>query len=301
MLSPEMASLLALVRENPAPRPDSVIEWRAAVDQQLAGPLVDGTTEQQTGLGGRPAAIIQPSVAAPERTVLYLHGGAYEVGSIAAYRTFASQLALSLDAAVVVLEYRLAPEHTFPAAVDDVVAAYQDLLAQGLEPGRTLVMGDSAGGGLSVAALIAFGRENIPGPAAAVCLSPWADLTMTADSYTRCATSDPFLDRDTLSRSAQSYLAGTDPRDALASPVFAGRELDGLAPILIQAAAGEVLADDAATLAANIEAAGGEVELELWPDLTHVWHLLGPGIPEARVAMQRATQFVHSHCSPSTL
>jgi epsilon-lactone hydrolase len=118
---------------------------------------------------------------------------------------------------------------------------------------------------------------------------------MTADSYTRCATTDPFLDRDTLGRSAQSYLAGTDPRDALASPVFAGAELGALAPLLIQAAAGEVLADDAANLAANIDAAGGQVELELWPNLTHVWHLLGPGIPEAREAMDHVSKFVHSH------
>jgi epsilon-lactone hydrolase len=164
MLSPEMTSLLALVRENPVPRPESVLDWRAAVDQKLAGPLIDGATEQQTTLGGRPAALIQPTASMPEHSALYLHGGAYEVGSIAAYRAFASQLALSLDAAVVVLDYRLAPEDPFPAAVEDAVAAYQDLLANGTEPGRTAVMGDSAGGGLTVATLIALSRENIPAP-----------------------------------------------------------------------------------------------------------------------------------------
>jgi acetyl esterase/lipase len=299
MLSAEMTSLLALVRENPLPRPDSVTAWRDAVDAQLAGPLVEGTTESSTTVGGRPAAVIQPAAAVPRSTVLYLHGGAYEVGSIPAYRAFASRIALDLDATVVVLDYRLAPEHPFPAAVDDVVAAYRELLAAGTDRGQMVVMGDSAGGGLSVAALLALGREHVPGPAAAVCLSPWTDLTMTADSYTRCATTDPFLDRDTLARSAQSYLAGSDSRDPLASPVFADAELGRLAPILIQAAAGEVLADDAATLAAHIDAAGGEVELELWPDLTHVWHLLGPAIPEARDAMLRIAQFVHAHCTPS--
>lgn len=299
MLSAEMASLLALVQENPVPRPDSVHQWRAAVDEQLSGPLVEGTTERLMSLGGRPAATIQPFDSTSERTVLYLHGGAYEVGSISAYRSFASQLALDLDAAVIVLDYRLAPEHPFPAAVDDVVAGYRDLLAAGTDPRHIVVMGDSAGGGLTVAALLAFAREDIAGPVAAVCLSPWADLTMTADSYARCATTDPFLDRDTLGRSAQSYLAGAEPRHALASPIFAGAELGGLAPILIQAAAGEVLADDAATLAARIGDAGGQVELELWPDLTHVWHLLGPGIPEARNAVDHVRRFIEAHAAPS--
>jgi acetyl esterase/lipase len=298
MPSPEMTALLGLVRENPVPRPESVSAWRAAVDAQLAGPLLDGTTEATTSLGGRPAATIRPATT-PSLTVLYLHGGAYEVGSIAAYRAFASQLALDLDAAVVVLDYRLAPEHPFPAAVEDVVSAYRDLLGTDVDPRSVVLMGDSAGGGLAMAALIALAREHVPSPGAAVCLSPWADLTMTADSYARCATTDPFLDRDTLRRSAQSYLAGADPRHVLASPVLAGAELGNLAPILVQAAAGEVLADDAATLASHIDAAGGEVELELWSDMTHVWHLLGPGIPEARDAVQRIVRFVDARCTRS--
>jgi len=290
-----MTSLLELVRENPLPRPESVTDWRAAVDEQLSGPLIDGATELQTTLGGRPAALIRPPAFTPARTVLYLHGGAYEVGSIAAYRGFASQVAQRLEAVVVVVDYRLAPEHPFPGAVEDAVAAYRELLGRGYKAGEIALMGDSAGGGLAVATLIASGRENLPPPAAAVCLSPWADLTMTADSYTRCSSTDPFLDRDMLDRSAQSYLAGADPHNALASPVFADAELGALSPVLIQAAAGEVLADDAATLAANIRNAGGHVELELWPDLTHVWHLLGPGIPEAREAMDRIAEFLHSH------
>jgi monoterpene epsilon-lactone hydrolase len=296
VLSPEMASLLDLVRENPVPRPASVTDWRAAVDAQLSGPLVDGTTERTTTLGSRAAALIHPTDAEPEHTVLYLHGGAYEVGSIDAYRAFASRLALRLDATVAVLDYRLAPEHPFPAAVEDATAAYRELLSRGINADQIVVMGDSAGGGLTVATLIALLRESLPSPAAAVCLSPWADLTMAADSYTRCSTTDPFLDRDTLEQSAQSYLAGADPRDPLASPVCASSsELGALAPLLVQAAAGEVLADDAATLAANIAAAGGAVELELWPDLTHVWHLLGPGIPEARDALDRIAQFADAH------
>jgi epsilon-lactone hydrolase len=296
MASPEMASLLELLHGNPVPRPDSVDEWRVAVDEQLAGPVIDGATEAGAILGGRPAALIRPTAFVPDHTVLYLHGGGYEVGSIAAYRGFTSELAIRFEAVMALLEYRLAPEHPFPAAVEDAVAAYGDLLARGTEPDQIVVMGDSAGGGLTVATLIALGRENLPPPAAAVCLSPWADLTMTADSYARCSATDPFLDRDMLVRSAQSYLVAADPRDALASPVFASiAELGALPPLLIQAAAGEVLADDAATLAENIAAAGGSVELELWPEMTHVWHLLGPGIPEARDAVDHISRFVRSH------
>jgi monoterpene epsilon-lactone hydrolase len=296
MASPEMASVLASLHGNPLPRPESVDEWRAAVDEQLAGPLIDGATEQPVVLGGRPAAWIRPTAFVPDHTVLYLHGGGYEVGSIAAYRGFTSQLAMGIDAVVALLEYRLAPEHPFPAAVDDAVAAYRDVLARGTEPEQIVIMGDSAGGGLTVATLIALGRDHLPPPAAAVCLSPWADLTMTADSYVRCSATDPMLDRDMLVRSAQSYLDAADPRDALASPVFASvAELGALPPLFIQAAAGEVLADDAATLAERIGAAGGAVELELWPEMTHVWHLLGPGVPEARDAVDHISRFVHSH------
>jgi acetyl esterase/lipase len=293
-----MESVLELLHGNPVPRPESVEEWRATVDAQLSAPLVDGTTEQAAILGDRPAALIRPAAFVPDRTVLFLHGGAYEVGSIAAYRGFTSELALRLEAVMAVLDYRLAPEHPFPAAVEDAVAAYRDLLAQGTQPERIVIMGDSAGGGLAVATLIALAREDLPAPAAAVSLSPWTDMTLTADAYTRCSESDPFLDREMLSRSVESYLGAADPRDPLASPVFASEaELGALPPLLVQAAAGEVLADDAATLAENVRAAGGEVELELWPEMTHVWQLLGPTVPEARDAVDRISQFVRSHCA----
>ena len=291
-----MTALLELVAANPFATPDSVEEWRNAVDAQLGGPLVAGTTEEHETLGGCPALWIRPDDLASDAVVLYLHGGAYEVGSSTAYRPFASQVAVLTQATVVVPDYRRAPEHPFPAAIDDATATYRGLLDRGVAPGRIAVMGDSAGGGLTIATLVAAHRAQLPQPAAAVALSPWADLTMTADSYRRCSDTDPFLDAELLGASATSYLAGGDPKDPLASPVFApSSALVALAPVLIQAAVGEVLVDDAATMARRIREAGGDVTVELWPDMTHVWHLLGSGVPESRDALDAVAAFIHAH------
>ncbi len=225
--------------------------------------------------------------------VVYLHGGADEIGSIHAYRRFASELAVLLDAAVVIVEYRLAPEHPFPAAVDDALAAYRELLDGGHEPATIALIGDSAGGGLVVATMLAVGRARLLQPAAGVCLSPWADLTLTADSYERCARTDPFLDRVQMAQSAANYLAGADPHDPLASPARAPlAELGALAPLLIQASAAEAIADDASLLGDRIREAGGEVRCELWPDLTHVWHTMDPEIPEVREARATIARFI---------
>jgi acetyl esterase/lipase len=297
MPSPEMNAVLEAMRAQPMGFPLEVPARRVAIDEFMGGPLVDGTAERAATLAGRPAAWIAASGRTGEPgagpVVLYLHGGAYEIGSIRAYRHFASELALLLDAAVVVVEYRLAPEHPFPAAVDDALAAYRELLGAGHEASSLALIGDSAGGGLVAAALLAIGRAGLPQPAAGVCLSPWADLTLTADSYERCAATDPFLDRVQLAQSAANYLAGADPRDPLASPALAPLdELGALAPLLIQASAAESIADDADLLGARVREAGGEVRCELWPDLTHVWHTLDPAIPEVRDARATIAEFV---------
>jgi epsilon-lactone hydrolase len=238
---------------------------------------------------------IRPDHADPSDlpTVLYLHGGAFEVGSPGAYQAFCSSLALLLEATVVAPDYRLAPEHPFPAAVDDVVNAYRALLETGRSESSVALIGDSAGGGLLLSCLIGASRAGLPQPAAAVAISAWADLTLLADSYERCAATDPFISTTMLRRAAAHYLVGTDPREALASPVHApARDLAGLAPVLLMAAANEVLADDSVTMAERIAAAGGEVALELCPEAFHVWPMAGEGVPEAREALRALSSFI---------
>jgi epsilon-lactone hydrolase len=295
MTSEAMAAILSLGHGHALPDSDRVEDRRAIVEATLAGPLAPGTVADDAPLAGRPASWVRPvgTSTTDGPIVLYLHGGAFEVGSPAAYEAFCSNLALRLDATVVAPDYRLAPEHPFPAAVEDSFAAYLELLDQGRPASTIALIGDSAGGSLVVSCLIAARRAGLAQPAAAVGLSSWTDLTLGVDSHRRCAESDPFIRTAMLRRAATHYLAGTDPEDALASPLHARAEdLTGLAPLLLQAAANEVLADDSSVLADRIGAAGGDVTLELCPEAFHVWHLAGDGIPESRDAIERLSRFV---------
>jgi acetyl esterase/lipase len=190
--------------------------------------------------------------------------------------------------------YRLAPEHPFPAAISDALAAYRELSGM-VDPRSIAIIGDSAGGGLAVATLIAARRAGLGQPAAAVGLSPWTDLSLSSDSYTRCRATDIALRIEEIRRCATAYLDGADPRDPLASPVFASPdELSGLAPLLLHATTGELVVDDAANLGARVRAAGGQATVVLWPELFHVWHLTGLGVPEAREALGAIVDFLHA-------
>jgi acetyl esterase/lipase len=294
--SAEMAAILELGRTLALPDQERVEDRRAATEAALLGPLAPGTTAEGAPVGGRPALWFRTerTGGTDGRIVLYLHGGVFEVGSPRAYQAFCSSLALLLDATVVAPDYRLAPEYPFPAAVEDTVAAYRSLIASGRPPSTVALIGDSAGGGLVLSCLIAARRQGLPQPAAAVALSAWADLTVGGDSHQRCAETDPFIKTSMLRRAAQSYLAGADPKDPLASPAHAtADELADLAPVLLQAAANEVLADDSALLAERIAAAGGDVTLELCPAAFHVWPMAGPAVPEAGQALDSLGRFVH--------
>jgi len=247
--------------------------------------------------GGVPAEWVIPPGAAARRTILYFHGGGYVVGAPRDYREMVSRIARAAQARALAIDYRLAPEHPHPAAVEDAVAAYRWLLAGGIEPDRIALAGDSAGGGLTVATLVALRGRGERLPAAGVCLCPWADLEITGKSMDVNADRDPLVKRDVVAGMAAAYLGSQDPRTPLASPIHA--DLRGLPPLLIQVGAAETLLDDAVRLAERARAAGVDVTYEPWPDMIHVWQWFGSFLPEARQAIDRIGEFVRQRTSES--
>ena len=250
-------------------------------------------TYQRVNAGGPGAEWAADENAAGDRAILFLHGGGYVIGSVRTHRVLMAGLSRASGARVLGLEYRLAPEHPFPAAVEDAVAAYRWLLRQGYAPGRIAVAGDSAGGGLTVAALVQLRYYGLPTPGAAVCFSPWVDLEGIGDSMTGNVGKGDMVEREGLLFMAGAYLNGANPRAPLAAPLYA--DLRGLPPTLIQAGGIETLLDDAVRLADQARAAGVDVELDVWEDMIHVWQLFAPLLPEGRQALGQAGAFIKKH------
>ncbi len=268
---------------------------RAMAELAAHAPPPDGVAVEPVGLGGRQAERLVPAGGRSDAAVLYLHGGGYCTGTLDSHRQLAGRIALAAGVVVVTLAYRLAPEHPFPAALDDATAAYRELLGSGLAPERLAVAGDSAGGGLTVATLLALREAGTPLPAAAVCLSPWVDLTQEADTYVTLASVDPMVDRAGLDEMAAAYLGGADARTPLASPLFA-EDLSGLPPIMIEVGTDEVLLADATALADRLVAAGSEAHLTVWPEMVHVFQAFpAPLVPEADESVAAVGRFVAAH------
>lgn len=245
--------------------------------------------------GGVPAHWFRAPAALEARTVLYLHGGGYVIGSVETHACLIDGIGRAAGCRMLALDYRLAPEHPFPAAVDDVVAAYRWLIGQGADPARTVIAGDSAGGGLTVAALVALRDAGVPVPAGGICLSPWADLEGLGESMSTRAEADPMVGRDGLLNMARLYLGTTEARHPLASPLHA--DLRGLPPLLVQVGDAEVLLDDATRLAERARAAGVDVEIEVWPEMVHVFQAFAPMLPEGREAVARIGDWARARMS----
>jgi phosphinothricin tripeptide acetyl hydrolase len=224
--------------------------------------------------------------------ILYLHGGGYCIGSPRSHRHLAAAIAAAADASALLPDYRLAPEHPFPAAVDDAVAAYRWLLDRNVAPARIVIAGDSAGGGLTVATLLALRDGGLPKPAAGVCISPWVDLTCSLPSHTSRKAVDPIVTREAVGKMAVAYLGATAPTTPLASPLYA--ELRALPPLLIQVGDDEVLLDDSVQLAERARAAGVDVTLEVWPQMIHVWHWFFPMLDDGQRAIDRIGEFIRA-------
>lgn len=244
-------------------------------------------------LGGVPGEWHDAELGSKETVVLYLHGGGYVLGSPTSHRGLAALMANLAQARVFILDYRLAPETPFPGALDDAVSAYKALLENGELPEKIVIAGDSAGGGLTVALMVALKEQGLPLPAAGVCLSPWVDLSFSGDSMQTNAKADSILCKESLAWLGGQYLADQADNDPQASPIFA--DLSGLPPLLIQVGSDEVLLDDAVRLNKLAKKAGVDSTLEVWEGQVHVWQLMSKLIPEARQALQVIGTFIKTN------
>ncbi len=294
MSQQQLDSLIQMLKSQPLNPNLSVQETRAGFEQMAAMFPVAGDVKcEPVSAGGVKAEWVDAPGADPNRAILYLHGGGYVIGSINTHRSLAGRLSRASKARVLLIDYRLAPENPHPAAVEDAVAAYRWMLQQGLKPSRIAVSGDSAGGGLTVATLVAIRDAKLAMPAAGVPISPWVDLEGIGDSMTTKATVDPIVQKAGLLQMAQAYLAGKDPRTPLAAPLYA--DLSGLPPLLIQVGTAETLLDDASRLAERARKAGVQVTYEPWENMIHVWHLFAPMLDEGQQAIERIGAFVQEH------
>jgi acetyl esterase/lipase len=265
----------------------NIAEVRAALDA-VKHRVPKGVVAQDRRLGGIDGEWLVAAEGAAGGTLFYLHGGGYFACSTRTHRPITAGFARR-GLRVFAPNYRLAPEHPFPAAIDDAVAAYLGLLESGVPPGEVTIAGDSAGGGLALATLLSLRDAGQPLPAAALLFSPWTDLAGTGPSLVTNDKRDAMFDGDKIALAAAPYLADTDPRHPLASPLYAA--LHGLPPLLIHVGSDEVLLDDSTRLAERARAAGGSVTLRRWPVVPHVWQLFA-FLPETRQSMDEGARFL---------
>jgi acetyl esterase/lipase len=286
-----------VVRAHLAKLPPSssmtIAERRAQYDRaERVFPTPPEVRVEPVSAPDRPADwLLSPGVRA-DAAVLYLHGGGYVIGSRRSHRHLAAAIARAAAVPALLPEYRLAPEEPFPAALEDAVAAYEWLLARAIAPERVVVAGDSAGGGLTVATLLALRDRGLPRPAGGVCISPWVDLTCSGASYVSRAAADPIVERASVTMMAQAYAGAGDLKAPLVSPLHA--DLRGLPPLLVQVGSDEVLLDDARGLAERARAAGVATRLEEWPTMIHVWHWFQGMLDEAEQAVGVIGDFVRT-------
>ncbi|MGC0377064.1 alpha/beta hydrolase [Streptomyces sp. SAI-229] len=284
------AVLRSAPRGETRPTPE---EQRDDFDAALTRPAPEDVVTRETVLGGRPALELEPAEASGRGRLLYLHGGGYVVGSPDTHAGLVGELARRAGLRALSVDYRLAPEHPFPAAVDDGLAAYRALLAAGTDPRDLVMAGDSAGGGLTLATLLAAREAGLPQPAAVAVFSPWTDLTLSGESIRSKEDADPLFTEAGIRAYADLYVGTGDRTHPLASPLFA--DLTGLPPLLVQVGANEVLLDDAVRLAGRAGAADVEVTLEIGPGLPHVFQHHYGHLDEADAALDRAAHFLTTH------
>ncbi|HUN56840.1 MAG TPA: alpha/beta hydrolase [Candidatus Binataceae bacterium] len=293
MASPQLQTAIAVLKQLIEKPAKTTQEMRANFEELGTNtPIPADIKQEKVSAGGVPAEWISAPNASADRAVLYLHGGGYVIGSINTHRDLMARISRASGFRVLGIDYRLAPEHPFPAAVEDAVVAYRWLLAQGLQASHIAVAGDSAGGGLTVATLVAIRDAKLATPGAGVCLSPWVDLEGIGESMTTKASVDPVVQKEGLIGMAAAYLGGKDPRTPLAAPLYA--DLKGLPPLLIQVGEAETLLDDSNRLADRAKAAGVKVTLEPWQEMIHVWQMFAPFLPEGQEAIEGIGKYLRA-------
>jgi epsilon-lactone hydrolase len=294
MSTEQQETIDAILRQSAFPVDSTVDEQRRLFREAVsAQPLPADVTVSPGSLGGVPTAEITVDGIEPRHVVLYFHGGVYVISDAFLAAGLASQVARRTHAKVISVDYRLAPEHPYPAAVDDALAAYVGLLHDGVAPSDIALAGESAGGGLVIATLVNARDHGLPLPAAAFVMSPYVDLTLAGATMETKRDVDPLLSLELLEPRVADYTAGQDAALGLISPVFA--DLSGLPPLIIQAGSHEVLLDDAVRLARQAAGADVEVTLEITPRVPHVFQAYSPMLDEAAAALDRAGQLLSAH------
>jgi acetyl esterase/lipase len=289
--SSEFHDLIEQLRCQPPLESPTVEQLRAGTDMMTGMfPLAPDVHWEAVQADRVRAEWISTPGAAKDRAILYLHGGGYVAGSIPGHRELVSRLSRASGAFALAVDYRLAPEHPFPAALEDSFAAYRWLVASGVAPSKIVIAGDDAGGGLTVSTLVALRDAEVLLPAAGICLSPWVDLEGLGESMILAAELDPVVRWSLLQVCAKAYLAGMDPHVPLVAPLHA--DLSRLPPLLIQVGTSETLYDDSVRLAERARRAGVDVVLEPWEEMVHVWQLFAAILPEGRQAIARAGDFI---------
>jgi monoterpene epsilon-lactone hydrolase len=286
--------LLLKYQKSPFDSNNTLQRQRALLESQAKhAPMPPRVDVQRITVGNLSAEWLLPLGASRDRAVLYLHGGGYTMGSCNTHRALAARISVACKTPLLLIEYRLAPEYPFPAALEDSTDAFRWLIIQGISSRKIAIAGDSAGGGLAVATTLALRDKGNPLPVAVACLSPWTDLTVSGDSISTRAKADPLISRESSLKHAAWYVGQHDPGSPLVSPINA--DLRGLPPMLIQVGDYEILRSDSVRLGETARQVGVDATLEVWDGMWHVWHLFARFVPEAQRAIDKIGAFISEH------
>jgi acetyl esterase/lipase len=291
MADPEMTRLREIIAARP--RATEIAQMRLDADTRAKAFTLPSDVEvQPVDANGVKAEWTSTPDADQSSAILYLHGGGYVICSLESHRHLVAEAGRAAGTRTLAIDYRLAPEHPFPAAVEDTVAAYRYLLDSGIRPNRIALAGDSAGGGLVVGAMLAIRESGLPLPACGWCISPWVDMEALGHSFIDRAETDPTVQKETILMMANLYLSGANPRHPHAAPIYG--DLRGLPPLLIQVGAVETLLDDSIALARKAGTADVPVDLQIWPEMIHIWHIFHPMLTSGRRAIAAGGSFVRN-------